>query len=425
MTENFPSWWQQAICIEYLSCRDYSKGERIGEIDFSLVSAEQLAQALKDHSIVAYGQIVHNVNQETFRSRNLLNLLSGIAKPIVDGDKEALIPHGIVSKYHFPWLTNPVNVVDPIEDFNSHIQVFDNGTLYQWEIARFEGVEGRHYGRWVSDYVDLEGFDETYDDFQALILLKHRVGGGSEEYQKEADAYITRLRKLREEAFSVLLGVHEDLKKRHQASIRKVVQYQPPVLSHFETMQVENGEISTVASMAPMFYRASLKHSRASDLVERSNPVNAFVLDQVYEERAQALVMAAACLEAVVNEVGSAKYAEIWGGLEKLTILDKWMMLCRLSEGRTTFDPSSEPFQAVAKIVAARNDMMHFKPVFRRVTVLKNKGVSKIEMTLNKEVVERLSQVLPQAIREIHAAVDAPAPAWLTDQPGWKVSGDS
>lgn len=100
-------------------------------------------------------------------------------------------------------------------------------------------------------------------------------------------------------------------------------------------------------------------------------------------------------------------------------------MLCRLSEGRTIFDPSSEPFQTVAKIVAARNDMMHFKPVFRKVTVLKNKGVSKIEMTLNKEVVERLSQVLSQAIREIHAAVDAPAPAWLTDQPGWKVSGDS
>lgn len=425
MTEKLPLWWQQAICIEYLPCRDYSRGERIGEIDFSLISADQLKQALKEYSIVAFGQIVQNVDQVTFHSRNLLNLFSGIAKPIVNGDKEALIPYGVVSKYSFPWLTNPINVVDPIEDFNSHIQVFDGETLYQWEIARFEGVEGRHYGRWVSEYVDLKGFDEKYDYFQELIRLKHRLGGKAEEYQREADAFITKLRKLRQDAFSVLLNVHEDLKKRHQGSIRKVVQYQPPALSHFETMQVKNGEISTIASMAPMFYRASLKHSRAVDLVERNNKVNAFVLDQVYEERAQALIMAAACLEAVVNEVGSARHAEIWVGLEKLSILDKWMMLCTLSEGRTKFDTSSEPFQSVTKIVIARNDMMHFKPVFKKVTVLKNKGISKIEMTLNKELVERLSLVLPQAISEIYKAVDSPAPPWLTDQPGWKVSRDS
>src|SRR4051812_294481 len=119
VTENFPSWWQHAIAIEYLPCRDYSKGERIGEIDFSLISAEQLSQALNDHSIVAYGQVVQNVQQETFHSRNLLGLISGIGKPIVDGDKDALIPHGIVSKHHFPWLTNPITVIDPIEDFNS------------------------------------------------------------------------------------------------------------------------------------------------------------------------------------------------------------------------------------------------------------------------------------------------------------------
>lgn len=425
MKEEFPSWWQQAVCIEYLPCRDYSKGSRISEFDFSRIRADQLATALKDHSIVAFGRIVHNVDEATFHTRTLLNLFSGVAKPIVNGDKGAIIPQGVVSKYHFPWLINPITEVDPIEDFNSHIQVIDNGEIYQWEIAHFEGVEGRNYGRWVSEYVDLKSFDEKHDDFQDLIQIKHRIGGTSPDYKKLAESYITRIQNLRKKCFSELLNVHEDLKKRNRSSIRKVVKYQPPQLSHFETMQVEEGEISTIASMAPMFYRASLKHSHTAESVEKKNQVTVSVLDQIYEERAQALIMAAACLEAVVNEVGSTRHAEIWHALEKLPIMDKWMMLCTFSKGRSPFDSSSEPFQSVSKIVAARNDMVHFKPVFKKVTVLNNKGISKIEMTLDKGLVGRLSEVLPQAIRNIYEAANASMPAWLTDEPGWKISREN
>lgn len=122
-----PDWWKEAIAIEYLSCRDYTKGDRIGEFDFNLVSSQELEEALSTHKIVSYGQIIQNIDPATFKSRSLLSLVSPITKPIVNGDSEAIIPQGVVSKHHFPFLGNPINVVDPLEGFNSHIQVLDDG----------------------------------------------------------------------------------------------------------------------------------------------------------------------------------------------------------------------------------------------------------------------------------------------------------
>lgn len=45
------------------------------------------------------------------------------------------------------------------------------------------------------------------------------------------------------------------------------------------------------------------------------------------------------------------------------------MMLCKLSDGRATFNPSSEPFQAVSKIVVARDEPAVF-PFKESITTL-------------------------------------------------------
>lgn len=422
MLNKEPKWWRSAIAIEYLECRDFSKGDRIAQIDFSLVNQEQINTAVATHKIVCYGVLVHNVDEVTFKTRTLSNLLSGIAKPIVDGDKEAIFPHGLVSDYHFPLLTNPINVVDPIESFGSHIQVLDDGKLYQWEVATFEGVEGRNYGRWVSDFVNLEGFDEKYDDFQALIRLKNQTGGSSEEYIAQAKNYVSRLKKLRSDVFEVLIGVHEDLKQKHKSSIRKVAAFTPPAMSHFETMKIENGEMLTVASMAPIFYRAAHKHCHKAAELYKGKPLTAFLLDQVYEERAQALIIAAACLEAVMNEIGNTKHPDVWSSLDKLSVLEKWEMLCKLSNGRAVFNSSCDPVQSISKIIGARNEMIHFKPVYKKVTIKNGEAVSKLEMTLNKELIDRLPKVLFDGLTQMYEGLDLTPPQWLRDQPGWSIS---
>lgn len=417
-----PSWWKEAISIEYLPCRNFKKGDRIAEIDFSLVSESQISEAMEQYKVVSYGHIIHNVDPVTFRSRTLNNLVNPIAKPIVNGDAPAIIPNGIVSKHHFPYLLNSINVCDPIEDFNSHIQVLDDGVLYQWEIARFEGVEGRLYGKWVSEYVDLSEFDTTYDEFNELMRLKSQKDVSIDIYVQKAEQYVEKLRSFRLKAFTELLNAHEYLKKQDNKSTNKVVNYKPPALSHFETMQIEGGEIYTVCSAAPIFYRAALRHCRkATDICHSRKMVQAHVLDEIYEERAQSIIMAVACLEAIVNEIGGLKFKGIWNALEKLNLNEKLKFIYSFSAPPIHFDASRHPFQFVHKMVASRNEMIHFKHEFSKVKVLNGIAVSKMGMTLDGELIEKLPKVLSDSIKEVYAVSGFQEPEWLTDHPGWKV----
>jgi hypothetical protein len=421
-----PSWWKEAIAIEYLPCRDFKKGSRLAEINFALLSEDQINQAINSHKVVSYGQIIQNVDPATFRNRTLLSLFSPIVRPIVNNDVPAVIPNGIVSKHHFPFLGNPINVFDPIETFNSHIQVLDNGVLYQWEIARFEDVEGRHYGRWVSDFVDLSEFDTTDDEFQELMLLKSKTDSPIEVYAHKAELYIEKLKSFRLKAFTELLNVHETFKQRDTTSRSKVVAYKPPSLSHFETMKIMDGDIYTACFIAPIFYRAAIKHCCKSQEITRNHQDNQpHVLDEIYEERAQSIIMAVACLEAIANEIGGIIHNEIWGTLEKLTLSEKLRFIHLFSSPAAAFDTSRHPFQFVSKMVTARNEMIHFKNDFSKCKVLNGLAVSRMEMTLDGELIEKLPKVLADSIKEIYSVSGLPEPQWLKDQPGWKVGQDA
>ncbi|TMO57115.1 hypothetical protein [Pseudoalteromonas phenolica] len=424
--ENIPNWWKQAIAIEYLPCRDYLKGDRLSQFDFSLVTKEQLEEAINKYKIVSYGKVIHNVDPRTFQQKRMLGLLGGVTKPIVEGDSAAIIPNGIVSKIHFPNLVNPIDVCDPLETFNSHIQVLDEGILYQWEIARFEGVKDRHYGRWVSDYVDLSAFDEDHDEFQELCFLKQQTKNNPEEYVERARCYIEKIQSLRLGVFKQLLEIHNEFKMSDRTSKKKVVDYPPPLLSHFETMKIEDGEISTKASMAPIFYRSALKHRlQAKKLQSPNEKYSIHIFDEIHQERAEAIIMAAACLEAVVNEVGDTKHKEIWSGVEKLSLNEKYKTVFYLSGKPDDFDISKSPFQFLNKLISVRNEMIHFKPGYKRVKVLNGKSTSRLDTLLDIELIDKLPMILCDSINALYKVADSPLPEWLSDKPGWKLSEDT
>jgi len=419
---DIPSWWREAIAIEYLPCRDFKKGTRLAEINFALLSEDQINQAISSHKVISYGRIIQNVDPATFRSRMLRSLFSPTFRPIAHIDSEAVTPNGIVSKYHFPLLGNPINVCDPIEGFNSHIQVLDNGVLYQWKIARFEVAEGRHYGRWVSDFVDLSEFDTTCNEFQELMLLKSKTDSPLDFYADKAEQYIEKLKSFRHKAFTELLNAHETFKQRDTTSRSKVVAYKPPSLSHLETMKIMDGDIYTACFIAPVFYRAAIKHCCKSQEIKRNNQSNQpDALDEIYEERAQSIIMAVACLEAIANEIGGIKHKEIWSTLEKLTLSEKLKFIHLFSTPPSAFDTSKHPFQFVSKIVTARNEMIHFKNNFSKCKILNDVAVSRMEVTLDSELIEKIPKVLEDSIKEIYLLSGLPEPLWLKDQPGWKL----
>ncbi|WP_175701285.1 hypothetical protein [Burkholderia ambifaria] len=419
--QNYPAWWREAIAIEYLPCRNYREGERIGRIDFGLVSDDAWKQALTTHRIVSYGTLVHNVDLDTFRSRALHNLFSPVVVPLVDGDSEAIIPRGQVSHHHFPWLTNNIHVSDPIEGFHSHIQVLDEGVLYQWEVARFEGVKDRHYGRWVSDYADLAGFDALYDPFQELMSLRRTAS--PDDYAVHAEAFVAMARETRARAFAELLNVHEDFKKQSGRSKRKLIEHAPPLLSHFETMAVEDNKVSTRAMMAPVFYRSAVRHcGYDKSIPQPSGPASVHLLDEMYGARAEAVIMAMACLEAVANEIGYKHHAGLWDGMEKLSIDDKFRLLFRLRSQESVFDTSKAPWQALGALIKARNGMIHFKPSYKAVSVDKGVSVTSLSRLLSNELVSNLPVALRGMIEALYRAYDLPAPPWLQEQPGWSLA---
>lgn len=416
----YPDWWRTAIAIEYLPCRNYGEGDRIGRFDFSLVSDDAWTAALNTHRIVSYGTLVHNVDPETFRSRAAHSMFSPVIVPLVDGDSDAIMPHGRVSRHHFPWLTNDLDVADPIENFHSHIQVMDEGVLYQWEVARFEGVKDRHYGRWVSDYVDLAAFDTLYDPFQELV--SYRRIASPQDYAVKAEAFVTMARSMRARAFAELLNVHEDFKKASGKSNRKVIDHAPPVLSHFEMMAVEDNKVTTRAMMAPVFYRSAVRHcAYDAGLRQPQRKVSVGLLDELYGARAEAVIMAMACLEAVANEIGYRNHASLWEGMEKLSVDDKFRLLFRLCNREDDFDTSKAPWQALGALIRARNNMIHFKPLYRPVSVDKGASVTNLSRLLRDELVANLPGALQGMIEALYVASGLPAPPWLKSQPGWSL----
>lgn len=425
-TDYMPSWWPEAIAIEYLSCRTFKDAARIGTIDFSLVDKAELAKALIDKKIVSYGTLIQNVDPQTFQSRSIMGLISTVARPIVDRDSAAILPNGVVSRHHFPWLANPINSCDPIESFNSYVQILDDGELYQWEVARLEGVKGRNYARWVSDYVDLSEFDENYEEFQELMRSKSSTSLHLDTYEERAQTYLAKLRGMRAKAYVTLLTVHEDLKVKDIISRGKVVSYKPPALSHFETMKIDGGEISTTCFIAAIFFRAAIKHCAiAKKFFIDGNVTRPHLLDEIYEERAQAIIMGVACLEAAVNEAGNHRHPDMWKFLEKLTLGEKLNLIHRLASPAAAFDSSRHPFQFVLKMVISRNEMIHFKTEYKKCKVLDGVAVSRMETILNGELADALPLVLADSIKQIYLTVGLPEPEWLTDQPGWKLTAPS
>lgn len=190
-------------------------------------------------------------------------------------------------------------------------------------------------------------------------------------------------------------------------------------------MKIEGGEISTKASMAPIFYRSALKHrSQAKKLQTSTLSHSIHILDEIHQERAEAIIMAAACLEAVINEIGDTKYNDIWSDIEKLSLNEKYKIFYYLSGNIDDFDISKPPFQFMNKLISVRNEMIHFKPGYKKVKVLNGKSTSRLDTLLDIELIDKLPIILCDSITAVYKKTDFTLPEWLSDKPGWKLNED-
>lgn len=416
---SLPYWWVEAVAIEYTDCRDFADRDEIWTFNFDRLTKNILDNAIRQHKVVVNGIIWHNVHKDVFRSRLIERLVSNVPVPLGSD----AIAEGLISDYHFHFSSNPIDVWDPKLDFSAYFQVFDQDKLWQWHIADFVSIEGRKFGKWISSEVDLEPLDQIHDKLSSLRnpVIKPLEPGHAEFKSKVQDFY-RWLGEIRQPILHALEDIH-CAKRSALAASSKVTKVIPPVLSRFETFNVQNGEIYTKFFAAPIFYRASRLHAtRAEQLANAAHSDGELVakLDEIYEERATAIILGSACLEAFINSLGFEHFADVWSQIEQLPLKAKWQLFLVLKGKGNIFKSDLQPYQFLIELGKTRNCLVHYKTDYQRLKSFGNKFVTHAEYY---DVPRKLSQDLlvrlPQLIEELCEATSISKPQWLKPQPGW------
>lgn len=417
-----PCWWIEAIAIEYTECREYATRDEIWAFNFDKLSEYDLEEAVRSRHVVVHGTLTHNVSADVWSSRAIERLVSDIPVGLCE-QPDDVIAEGLVSDYHFPFIGNPIDVWDQKLSFSSHFQVLDTGQFWQWHIADFVQVEGRHYGKWTSSEVDLEPLDQIHEK---LALLRNPVikpgKPGHTDFKVDIEKFYQWLNDLRRPILDALWDIHVR-KRRAQSSFPKVTKCIPPQLSRFESFTIRNGEIYTKFFAAPVFFRSCRQHAIEAEKLVSSGDKQGSVakLDEIYQERANAIILGAACLEAFINDLGFEHFPKLWKNVESLSLTAKWQLYLVLKGKNDLFDPGREPYQSLVQLKKSRDKMMHFKGDYKKVRQMTNGVITHTEHDLRREFVCDLPNRLEQLIQELCEATALPIPPWLTPKPnfGW------
>ena len=309
-----------------------------------------------------------------------------------------------------------MDVWDPKLNFSRYFQVLHDGQLWQWRIAEFVSVEGRNYGKWVSDDIDLEPLDQIHPRLAQLRNLPIRPGNpGHATFEQRVREFYDWLENLRTPIRQRLYDVHL-MKRGSYKGPSKVVTDPPPLLSQFKDFTVRNGEILTRFHAEPIFFQSLVHHSRNASSLSSSSDANAR-LHEIYLERVQAVVGAAACLEAFINSVGEETIPN-WKLYERLQPQAKWHLCLTVHGQDGRFNSSREPYQTFHKIIELRNRWLHYGRTFERTRHTTTSTISWIEAKMSGEFIEALPQRITTLIEELCEAIAYPVPAWLKSAPG-------
>ncbi|MBB2984463.1 hypothetical protein [Paraburkholderia tropica] len=409
---NLPLWFLERVAIEYLDVRALTA---ITDIDLTRPAAQQLEEVLSNQPIVVVGStVLANIHPDTYRTRVIASLAGRPNVPVTD-QLALLEPEGKIPAHSFPSMDNGYDVVDPKLNFYSHFQVLDEGQLWQWKIAEFLTVDNRNYGMWVSDVIDLLPLDEITPRFRDLD--SKRQEGEGRPSAGEISEFFDWVESIRAPIRAQLCALHMDRKSVLNVAGRETT-LPPPLLSAFEAFSLQNGQMRTRFHAEPLFFRAAVRHARKAAELEATS--GAF-LDEIYSERIEAVINAAACLEAFVNSLGERKLP-LWSKLhEKNTPIEKWRICVLRTGNNDVYVSGVEPYQTFERIVKLRNDFMHHKPEEHAVVQGGNGPMTYIQKHMPPAFIESLPSRIRELITILCEKTKEPTPGWLEPKPGWDV----
>jgi hypothetical protein len=193
---SLPEWWVTSINIEYFNCRRFAEGEELWTFDFKQVSEEEITKIPNlDILISANVVLYHNVSRAELVDK-FTKIMSG--QPYSPISKEIEINvEGPASPDYFQIWWNPIEVWDPKLDFSRYCILLNRGIFYQWKIADFVTVEGKHRGAWKSNVVDLTELLSVNEKIQDLREQYHLQKDHSESIKYEAKKLYDKLEEAR------------------------------------------------------------------------------------------------------------------------------------------------------------------------------------------------------------------------------------
>jgi hypothetical protein len=410
-------WWVESVAIEYLECRDYATSNGLWEFKFDRLDDSTLRTAVQQHPLVVRELLLHNIHSQN-EAGFLVRTLAGTPTTPLSLEPADLVPEGKVSTFWFPSsMRNPIETEDPKLSFGLYCQAFDEHRVWQWRVADFDGKG------WTSTDVDLSDINKVRPMFEELRTRHAKLKGTIPiAFRQEAEAFYAWVSAVRKPVLDKLWELHKQ-KRAAQADYPKAIDRIPPLLSHAESFTIRDGEYHTRLLAERLYYRSCLNHiRRAQDAVPTSSDWAAGRLDLVYQERAEAVIMAAACLEALTNRLGAQRHERLWESVErKLSVPEKWHLLLTLAGKGKEYDESRDPTQTLSDIRTARNYLVHYKTGLEEVKRDDRTGFARTEMQckLSDGLVNSLAGRLKVAIRSLCAALGEPMPDWLDPVSGW------
>jgi hypothetical protein len=403
---SLPTWWTESVLVEYFDVRRYAKDGELWAFDFSPITDENLEDISKYKVVIPQYYLLQNVRPEDIARRMSLLMVGAPVTPLDEAD---LIPEGLVNNTAFPSpMRNDISVWDPKLGFNQTAIVLDNGFFYQWRIAEFYGIAGKHYGWFKSNLFDLQelfNINQKLREYRNSGELKESTPNLRENIASDYQMLELQRQPLRKK----IIEHHNGLKGNYDTSFASVPN--PPHLSLFEAVKLTNHGYYVKTHMEPLFLRSTIRNlQRAREarkkLIQFPDDEGA-LLDEI-EYSAMCIISATNCLESYINYI-IAKYLE-----KESKVFDDTSSHRQKLNLPFKFKVDETPYSDFSNLVRWRNNVIHHIATYNAA----RGPISHTANQFNLDNAELSLRVVREMISKLSENSAIPIPRWLLAEIG-------
>jgi hypothetical protein len=324
---------------------------------------------------------------------------------------------------------NPITAWDWKLNPSNRAVVVDADGLYQWTVATFgdqpePGAKRVWYTSAVYGADDLARLRTIHDEIvDGLLSPPHPTEAGDlATAQARLAAFYDEVEQVRARMRAAVFA-HHAVAKGHPEAVYGYTEDPPLTLTVFDQLGLVGGKLKVRSHVEPLLFRAAHRaavRAEGARVAAVADAVSVAHLAEEIEAAAEAITLSAMCLEAYVNGLIVDRLPELWKDMERMEARAKWLLVPILLGERDCFDKGAMPFQAFAKLVGWRNELVHYKHEFANPIEAAGLGrVSDLHGVCNAENARKAVEAVTLMVRQINNCLGTPDPDWGANTGGW------